>query len=354
MDEVEFMPGNIALAESAIRAGCKYYFGYPITPASEIAEYYALKMPEEKGVFIQSETEVSGANMVAGVVATGKRGMMATSGPGISLSAEAISFMASAGLPAVLVNVMRPGPGDGDIAPAQGDYFQAVKGGGHGDYNLLVLAPYSVQETADLTVEAFDLAEKYRNPVLILTDAMLAKMMEAAKLPERREPKGQFDWALTGAKDRERNIITTCAVNPKQWEEHNMKLQAKFNEIKQNEQRWENYQVEDADIIIVAYGCVARIALTAIKKAREKGLKAGMIRPITLWPYPQKAFENVGKSKYLVVELSAGQMIEDVRLSVKHNDEIHFHGRMGGMVPTPADIYNKIVEIANDRGKDLI
>jgi 2-oxoglutarate ferredoxin oxidoreductase subunit alpha len=350
MDEAVFMQGNNVLAESAIRAGCKYYFGYPITPASEIAEYYAAKMPKENGVFIQSETEVSGSNMVAGVVATGKRGMIATSGPGISLSAEAISFMASAGLPAVLVNVMRPGPGDGDIAPAQGDYFQAVKGAGHGDYNMLVLAPYSGQEIADLTVEAFDLAEKYKNPVLILSDAMLAKMMESVKLPDRIEPDNNFDWALTGAKGRERNVITTCAINPEQWEQHNLKLQEKFNKIKENEQRWQNYQVEDADIVIVAFGCVARIALPAIKKARENGIKVGMIRPITLWPYPEKAFENIGKKEYLVVELNAGQMIEDVKLSVKHNDQIHFYGRMGGMVPTPEDIYRKIVDIAKERG----
>ena len=288
--------------------------------------------------------------MVAGVVATGKRGMMATSGPGISLSAEAISFMASAGLPAVLVNVMRPGPGDGDIAPAQGDYFQAVKGAGHGDYNMLVLAPYSAQETADLTVEAFDLAEKYKNPVIILSDAMLAKMMESVKLPDRKEPKNDFAWALTGAKGRERNVITTCAINPEQWEQHNLKLQEKFKKIKQNEERWQSYQVEDADIVIVAFGCVARIALSAIKKARENGIRVGMIRPITLWPYPKKAFENIGEKEYLVVELNAGQMIEDVKLSVKHNDKIHFYGRMGGMVPTPEEIYRKIADIAKERG----
>jgi 2-oxoglutarate ferredoxin oxidoreductase subunit alpha len=349
MGEVVFMQGNKALAESAIRAGCKYYFGYPITPASEIAEYYAERMPEEKGVFIQCETEVSGSNMVAGVVATGKRAMMATSGPGISLAAEAISFMASAELPAVLVNVMRPGPGDGDITPAQGDYFQAVKGAGHGDYNLIVLAPYSVQEMADLTVEAFDLAEKYRNPVMILSDAMLAKMMESVKLPDRKEVNNNFDWTLTGAKGRKRNVITTCAVNPEQWEQHNFRLQEKFKKIRENEQRWQSIQVDDADIVIVAFGCVARIGLSTIKKARENGIKVGMIRPITLWPYPEKAFENLGKKEYLVVELNAGQMIQDVKLSVRHNDNIHFYNRMGGMVPTPDEIYGKIVEIARGR-----
>jgi 2-oxoglutarate ferredoxin oxidoreductase subunit alpha len=348
MGEMVFIQGNEALAESAIRAGCKYYFGYPITPASEIAEHYAVKMPLEKGVFIQSETEVSGMNMVAGVAATGKRAMMATSGPGISLGAEAMSFMACAELPAVIVNVMRPGPGDGDIVAAQGDYFQAVKGAGHGDYNLVVLAPYSGQEIADLTVEAFELAEKYTNPVMILTDATIGKMMESVKLPEPITPKNKFDWALTGAKGRARNVITTCAVNPEQFEKHNIKLQNKYKMIKQNEQRWQTYQTEDADIIIVAYGIVSRIALTTIKKARQNGIKVGMIRPITLWPFPKKAFENLDKD-FFVVELSAGQMVEDVKLSVKDKEKVKFYGRMGGMSPTPDELYNKICELYKRR-----
>ncbi len=348
MGEMVFIQGNEALAESAIRAGCKCYFGYPITPASEITEYYAAKMPKENGVFIQSETEVSGMNMVAGVAATGKRAMMATSGPGISLGAEAMSFMACAELPAVIVNVMRPGPGDGDIVAAQGDYFQAVKGAGHGDYNLIVLAPCSGQETADLTVEAFELAEKYRNPVMILTDATIGKMMESVKLPDKTTPNKKFDWALTGAKDRQRNVITTCAVNPEQFERHNLKLQEKYNLIKQNEQRWQNYWTEDADIIMVAYGIVSRIALTTIKKARENGIKAGMIRPITLWPFPEKAFKNQDKD-FFVVELSAGQMVEDVKLSVKDKERVKFYGRMGGMSPTPDELYNKICELYKRR-----
>lgn len=344
MGKAAFIQGNEALAESAIRAGCKYYFGYPITPASEIAEYYAAKMPQENGVFIQSETEVSGMNMVAGVSATGKRVMMATSGPGISLGAEAISFMSCAQLPAVIVNVMRPGPGDGDIVAAQGDYFQAVKGAGHGDYNLIVLAPYSGQETADLTVEAFELAEKYTNPVMILIDATIGKMMESVRLPDRVVPNNNFSWALTGAKDRDKNAITTCAVNPEQFEQHNLVLQKKFDLIRKTEQRWQAYQTEDADIIIVAYGIVARIALTTIKKARDNGIKVGMIRPISLWPFPAKAFKGLEK-EFFVVELSAGQMVEDVKLSVKNKEWVQFYGRLGGMSPTPDELYKKICEL---------
>ena len=293
MGKKAFMQGNIAFAEAAIRAGCKYYFGYPITPASEILEYYAKKMPEENGVFVQAETEVSASNMIAGVAATGRRAMMATSGPGISLSAEALSYMCSAELPAVFVNVMRPGPGDGDIVTCQGDYFQAVKGAGHGDYNTIVLAPYTVQELVDFAAKAFDIAEKYRNPVLILSDGGLAKIMEAVELPDRITLNNDFDWAVTGAKNRKHNIITTCAKSPKQWESYNLQLQEKFRKMKEEEQSWESYEVEDADVIVVAFGYTARIAMSAVKMARENGIKIGMIRPITLWPFPEKAFEGL-------------------------------------------------------------
>jgi 2-oxoglutarate ferredoxin oxidoreductase subunit alpha len=345
MGEKVFIQGNIALAEAAIRSGCKYYFGYPITPASEILEYYAQKMPEENGVFVQAETEVSASNMIAGVAATGKRAMMATSGPGISLSAEAISYMSAAQLPAVIVNVMRPGPGDGDIVACQGDYFQAVKGAGHGDYNTIVLAPYSVQEMADFVPQAFELAEKYRNPVLILSDGGLAKIMETAELPDRITPDSNFDWALTGAKNRKANVITTCAKSPRQWEEYNLMLQEKFEKMKASEQRWESYETEDADLIAVAFGITARIALSAVKKARENNMKVGMIRPITLWPFPEKAFEGHEDKHFLVVELNAGQMIEDVKLSVNDKKKVSFHGRLGGITPTPEEIYNKLCEL---------
>lgn len=345
MAEKVFMQGNEAFAEVAIRSGCKYFFGYPITPSSEMPEYYAKKAPSEGLTFVQAETEVSAFNMIAGVAATGKRAMTATSGPGFSLGCEAMSFMAAAGLPAVVVDVMRPGPADGDILAAQGDYFQVVKGGGHGDYYTIVLAPYSVQEMADFGRLSFELAEKYRNPVVVASDGMLSKMMENVELPERAEPDAKFDWAVTGAKGREHNVITTCALGPEQWERFNLDLQAKFNEIEANEQRWEEYQTEDADIIIVAFGTVARIALTAIKIARENGIKVGMIRPITLWPFPKKAFAKYPDKDFFVVELNAGQMVEDVKLNVKDKDRVEFYGRLGGISPTPKELFEKMKEL---------
>jgi 2-oxoglutarate ferredoxin oxidoreductase subunit alpha len=345
MSERQFLVTNDALAEAGIRAGCKHYFGYPITPASEITEYYAARMSGGKGVFVQCETEVSGMNMVAGVASTGKRVMMATSGPGISLGSEAISFMACAELPAVIVNIMRPGPGDGEITAAQGDYFQAVKGAGHGDYSLIVLAPFSSQETVDLTVEAFDLAEKYRNPVLILSDAMLAKMMESVQLPDYQDTKKEFDWALTGAAGRVPNAITTCGTGSEQFEKVVMHLQEKYQAIAEREQKWESYLAEDAELVIVAFGIVSRIVLSVITKARTNGLRVGMVRPITLWPFPTKAFAELKNRDYLVVELNAGQMVEDVKLAVDNKDRVSFYGRLGGMTPTPNEIYKKVVEI---------
>lgn len=345
MGDKVFMQANEALAESAIRAGCKYFFGYPITPSSEIPEYYAAKAPEEDLVFIQAETELAAFNMLAGVVATGKRAMTATSGPGMSLGFETVSYMSTAGLPAVIVDVMRPGPGDGDILASQGDYFQLVKGGGHGDYYTIVLAPYSVQEMADLTVKAFELAEQYRNPVIIASDGLLAKMMEKVELPERITPKNNFDWTLTGAGDREPNLITTCATGPEQWEQVNLELQKKFVAMEANEQRWESYQTEDADIIIVAYGTVARIALSAIDLARENGMKVGMIRPITLWPFPKKAFAGLEDKEFFVSELSAGQMVEDVKLAVNNANKVKFYGRLGGITPSPDELYQKLSEL---------
>lgn len=345
MGEKVFMQGNAAFAESAIRAGCKYFFGYPITPSSELPEYYAMKVPKENLVYVQAETEVAAFNMIAGVAATGKRAMTATSGPGFSLGVEAMSFMAAAGLPTVVVDVMRPGPADGDILAAQGDYFQVVKGGGHGDYNNIVLAPYSVQEMADFASLSFDLAEKYRNPVVVVSDGMLSKMMESVKLPGRFAPNEKFDWALTGAENRKHNVITTCATGPEQWEEFNLELQKKFKAMTENEQRWEEYQTEDADVIIVAFGSVARIALPTIKKARENGIKVGMIRPITLWPFPTKAFASLEDKDFFVTELNAGQMVEDVKLAVKDKERVSFYGRMGGMTPTPDELYEKLCEL---------
>lgn len=345
MSEKVFMQGNQALAESAIRAGCKFFAGYPITPSSEIPEYFALKAkehPEENITFVQAETEVSAFNMIAGAAATGTRAMTATSGPGISLGAEAMSFMSAADIPAVMVNVMRPGPGDGEISPSQGDYFQATKGAGHGDYNLLVLAPYSIQEMCKLIQESFELAEKYRNPVLLLSDALLGKMRESVELPERKEQHTDLSWALTGAEGRDYNTITTCGDGVDQWEAFNIKLQEKYAQIKANEERWENYNTDDADIILVAYGSMSRISISAMNMARAEGLKVGMVRPISLWPFPTKAFEGLDDKEFLVTELSAGQMVEDVKLTVENKRKVHFYGRLGGKVPTPKEILEQI------------
>jgi len=350
MGEKVFMQGNQAMAESAIRAGCKLYFGYPITPSSEVPEYYAKAMrerPEENITFIQAETEVSAFNMVAGAAATGHRAMTATSGPGFSLGQEAMSYMAAGDIPGVIVEVMRPGPGDADILAAQGDYFQAVKGGGHGDYNNLVLAPYSVQELCDLMQESFELAEKYHNPVILLSDATLAKMRESVVLPgyvDEPAPASKHN-ALRGCGKDEPHKIVTCGDGPVQWEQFNLKLQEKFKRIKDNEVRYETYNMEDADIILVAYGSMARVCESAMKMAREEGLKVGMIRPISLWPFPEKAFEGITGKKFLVCELSAGQMVEDVKLAVENKRDVSFFGKLGGTTPSPKVILEQIKKI---------
>ena len=333
-----FMQGNQAMAESAIRAGCKLFFGYPITPSSEVPEYYAKAMrerPEENITFIQAETETSAFNMVAGAAATGHRAMTATSGPGFSLGQEAMSYMAAADLPAVIVEIMRAGPADGEILAAQGDYFQAVKGGGHGDYNNLVLAPYSVQELCELMQESFALAEKYRNPVILLSDATLAKMRESVELPG-------YVTALRGCGKKEPHKVVTCGDGAVQWGAFNDRLQAKFQVIRENEVRYETYQLEDAELILVAYGSMARVCESAMKMAREEGLKVGMIRPISLWPFPEAAFRGIVGKKFLVCELSAGQMVEDVKLSVENKRDVHFFGKLGGTTPSPKVILEQI------------
>lgn len=346
-----FLQGNAAMAESAIRAGCKLYFGYPITPSSEVPEYYAKVMverPEENVMFIQAETEVAAFNMVAGAVATGHRAMTATSGPGFSLGQEAMGYMAAADLPAVIVEIMRPGPGDGEILAAQGDYFQAVKGGGHGDYNNLVLAPYSVQELCDFMQESFVLAEKYRNPVILLSDATIAKMRESVELPGYVEPPVPAEQpnALRGCgKNKEPHKVVTCGDGPIQWEQFNLRLQEKFRRIKENEVRYQSTDTDDADVILVAYGSMARVCESAMRMARAEGLKVGMIRPITLWPFPEKAFESIVGKKFLVCELSAGQMVEDVKLSVENKRDVHFYGKLGGTTPSPKVILEEIKKL---------
>ncbi len=347
MGEKTFMQGNQAMAESAIRAGCKLFFGYPITPSSEVPEYYAKAMrerPEEKITFIQAETEVAAFNMVAGAAATGHRVMTATSGPGFSLGQEAMSYMSAADLSAVVVEIMRAGPADGEILAAQGDYFQAVKGGGHGDYNNLVLAPYSVQEYCDLIQESFELAEKYHNPVILLSDATIAKMRESVVLPgyvKQKNPEDKYN-SLRGCGKNKPHKVVTCGDGAVQWGKFNDRLQEKYKKIRENEKRYEAYNMKDADIILVAYGSMARVCVSAMNMARAEGLKVGMLRPISLWPFPDIAFEGIVGKKFLVCELSAGQMVEDVKLSVENKRDVTFFGKLGGTTPSPKVVLEQI------------
>ncbi len=346
------MKGNEALAEAAIRAGCRHFFGYPITPQTEVSAYMSKKMPKIGGVFLQAESEVAAINMVYGAGGAGARVMTSSSSPGISLKQEGISYIAGADVPCVIVNIVRGGPGLGGIQPAQSDYYQAVKGGGHGDYHLVVLAPSSIQEMVDLTSDAFDIGDKYRCPVMIMGDGMLGQMMEPVEfkdtelgdLPEK-------EWATTGTDmKRKKNIINSLFIEPKDLEDLVLARQKKYEEIEKNEVRYETEGIEDADIILVAYGTTARIAKTAMAKAKAKGLKVGIIRPITLWPFPYEAFEKAlegGKKKtFLAVEMSMGQMVDDVKIAVNGRANVEFFGRTGGIVPTPNEILNKIEEIA--------
>lgn len=336
------MKGNEAIGEAALRAGCTHYFGYPITPQTELSEYLAREMPKRKNCFfMQAESEIAAINMVLGASSAGARVMTSSSSPGISLKQEGISYIAACELPCLIVNMVRGGPGLGNIAPAQCDYFQATKGGGHGDYRLIVLAPNSVQELADLTVEAFDLADKYRNPAMILGDGLLGQMMESVEF--RKSSKNDLSkkpWAIRGAKGRKPNIVNSLYLNPMELEKVNLRLQKKYREIEREEKRCEFYKMEDAEFAIVAYGIVSRIAKSVVKEVREQGIKVGLIRPITLWPFPhEKISKATDKIKaFLVVELNAGQMVEDVRLAVNGKRPVFFHGRLGGMLPTPQEI----------------
>lgn len=343
------MKGNEVIAEAAIRAGCRYYFGYPITPQTEVAHYFAKKMPEVGGTFIQAESEIAAINMVYGAAGAGARAMTSSSSPGISLKQEGISYMACAELPAVIVNIVRCGPGLGGILPAQGDYFQAVKGGGHGDYKMVVLAPCSVQELYELTVEAFNIADRYRTLVMIMGDGILGQMMEAVEFKDREVIiDADKSWATTGTGlKREHNVITSIYIDPEVLENHNLKLQAKYRVIEENECRVEVCNCDGADVIVAAYGTVGRIVKNVIKMAESEGIKVGLIRPVTLWPFPIKTFEKYAETPraFLTVEMNAGQMVEDVRLSVNGKRPVHFHGRMGGMLPTQKDILYKIKEI---------
>jgi len=344
------MKGNEAIAEAAIRAGCEAYFGYPITPQTELLEYMSRRMVELERVFLQAESELAAINMVYGAACAGARVMTSTSSPGFSLMQEGISYIVCSEVPAVVVNVMRGGPGLGNIQPSQGDYFQMTKGGGHGDYNLIVLAPATLQEAIDLTILAFDLADKYRSVVTIIADGMIGQIMEPVELPEIEPPKRpEQPWALTGAKGRERNFITSLYLGGPKMEEANLRLQATLEEIKANEVRYAEYMLEGAEIVVVAYGTAGRIAQTAVKEAREEGIPAGLLRPITVFPFPYDRLDEVAKTveHLLVFELSAGQMLEDVRLATHDRVPIHFYGKMGGVVPSPPEILAEIKKIAS-------
>lgn len=336
--------GNEALAMGAINAGCKYYFGYPITPQNEVPEYMSRELPGIGGEFVQAESELASINMVLGASAVGIRSMTSSSSPGISLMQEGLSYMAGQELPAVLVNVTRCGPGLGGIAASQGDYFQAVKGGGHGDYHLIVLAPASVQEMYDHTMLAFELADKYRNPVMVLADAVLGQMQEP--IVEREplpEPPVKM-WVLDGAEGRPARHLKSLLLKEGELEAHNRLLEEKYREIGKHEVRSQELFVEDADLILAAFGTSARIARTAVLMAREKGMKVGLFRPVTLYPFPAKKLASLSRmtKKFLVVEMNTGQMVEDVRLNVAGDTEVYFHGRPGGGIPTPMEILRKI------------
>lgn len=345
------MKGNEAIAEAAIRAGADGYFGYPITPQSEILEYLMEANPYEKTgmVVLQAESEIAAINMVYGGAGCGKKVMTSSSSPGISLKQEGITYIAGAELPCLIVNVVRGGPGLGTIQPAQSDYFQAVKGGGHGDYHLIVLAPSSVQEMADFVGLAFDLAFKYRNPAMILSDGAIGQMMEKVWLgPQQERSKTVPEWATTGKPEtRERNIITSLELDPNRQEKFNLKLVAKYNEIREKEVRFEEFQCEDAEYMLVAYGTSARVCQKAVELAREQGIKVGLLRPITLFPYPSKQINKLaGRVRlFLTVEMSAGQMVEDVRLAVNGKVPVHYYGRMGGMIPTPDEVVESLKKI---------
>ncbi len=343
----KLMKGNEAIGEAAVQAGCRYFFGYPITPQSELPHYMVKRLPEVGGVFVQAESEVSAINMVYGAAGCGARVMTSSSSPGMSLKMEGISYIVGAELPCVLVNIVRGGPGLGNIQPAQSDYFQSVKGGGHGDYRIVVYAPSSVQEIIDLTIKAFDVSDKYRNPAMILGDGVLGQMMEPVEFKDQKLNIPEKPWATTGAQGRERNIINSLHIASEDCENFNWKLFEKYKEIEKNEVMYEDYLVDDAEIVIVAYGTSARIAKGATDIARAKGLKVGVVRPITVWPYPSEHIGEVADKvkAFLTVEMSTGQMVEDVRLAVNGKKPVYFHGRPGGMLPVATDIVNEIEKI---------
>jgi pyruvate/2-oxoacid:ferredoxin oxidoreductase alpha subunit len=346
----QFMKGNDAIIVGALAAGCRAYYGYPITPASEVAHAAALHFPALGGVFIQAESEVSAINMVYGTAGMGIRTMTASSSPGFSLKQEGLSYCAGAELPCVVVNIVRGGPGLGNIAPEQADYFQITKGGGHGNYRLIALAPNGAQEMCDLTMKAFELADKYRNPACIMADGITGQMMEVVDIPEGvTDLPDHSEWAVTGKPDTSANLVSSIVLDPHDLEDHNLKLDAKYKDIMANEVMYEEYKTDDADLIVVAYGVVSRIVYSTVDMAREQGLKVGLLRPITIWPFPTEAIAKLAEtaSKFLAVELSTGQMVEDVQLAINGKVPVHFYGRCGGVVPGSEELleeFNKIME----------
>ena len=343
----ELWKGNEAMAEASVRAGCEAYFGYPITPQTELLEYMSWRMPQLGRPFVQAESELGAINMVYGAACTGVRTMTSSSSPGVSLMQEGLSYIAGSEVPAVLIDVMRVGPGLGNIQPSQGDYNQLVKFGGHGDFKAIALAPATVQEAVDLTVLAFDLAEKYRTLAYVVADGALGQMMEPAEMPPMRAlPTTKPDWALTGNEGRDQNIITSIYLDPERMEKLNLRLQAKLNEIRQNEVRYREYMTDDADIILVGFGTMGRVAYTTVRQARAQGLRVGLFRPVSLFPFPYARLAELAErvKGVLVVEMSAGQMVEDVRLGVEGRCPVHFYGRMGGWVPLSEDVLKALQE----------
>ncbi len=352
MADKVLMKGNEAIAEAAIKAGCRHYFGYPITPQTEIAAYMAKRMPKIGGTFLQAESEVSAINMVYGVAGAGFRVMTSSSSPGVSLKQEGISYIAGADLPALIVNVQRGGPGLGGIQPSQSDYFQATKGGGHGDYHLIVLAPASVQEMADLTIKAFDLSDKYRMPAMLLADGTMGQMMEPVALPDVETTAVEKPWAVRGTEGkRKHNIINSLYLNPELLEKTNFERFEKYKTIEENECMWESFMMDDAEICVVAFGIASRVSKNAVVAARKKGIKVGLIRPITLWPFPKAPIAEAAKTVkgFISVELSMGQMIEDVKLASNCARPVTLCNRAGGMIPTPEEVLASIEAMAEEK-----
>lgn len=345
------MKGNEAFGRAAIEAGCKYFFGYPITPQSELPEYLSKELPKIGGVFLQAESEISAINMVYGAAGSGARVMTSSSSPGIALKQEGITYAAGAELPCVILNVMRGGPGLGSIQASQSDYFMATRGGGNGDYRTPVFAPASVQEAVDMIVQAFDIADKYRTPVMVLADGMIGQMMEPVDFDTiKNKEKPVKDWATVGTKGKRKpNVINSLYLEAEALEKHCINLDNKYKEIENNEVQYEMYKTEDAELVFIAYGTTSRIVKSVIEQLREEGIKVGLIRPKVLWPFPFEAFKQVPNAKNLLtVEMSTGQMIDDVKIAIEGKLPVHFYGRTGGMTPSPAEISNKVKEIMGD------